>query len=150
MLKISVQVNGIPETIASLQRVKQVLSTFEPELTSIGEYLMTFFSENVFASEGQIYGERWFDLSMEYEMWKVKHYPGRGILQASGTLQGGYRAMTTENYLLIGNQTDYAIFHQLGTSKMPQRILLQIDQERQNAIIDMLREGVIERIKNVL
>ncbi len=40
-----------------------------------------------FETEGEFAGQRWRPLSPAYAVWKARHHPGRGILEATGQLK---------------------------------------------------------------
>lgn len=82
-----------------------------------------------FVLEGGHSGARWAPLSPAYAKWKASRFPGAGILVASGQLKASlsgpdaplsvFRPGPTS--LEIGTEVPYALAHQLGTRRMPQR-----------------------------
>lgn len=149
-LSFNFTVTGIDEVINALDDTKDVLNDLEPEFTAVGDYLIQFFENDVFESEGSVYGNNWQELSPSYEEWKNKNYPGRGILERTGTLRYSFQAIPTSDYLIISNPTSYGVFHEYGTSKMPQRAFMILDSERQNIIRDMMIESLNNRIKDAI
>jgi phage gpG-like protein len=115
-------------------------------METVGNYLMAFFSQDVFETEGQVYGEQWARLNAKYEEWKATHYPGRGVLEASGKMRYAFQLMTTSTYALIQNPTEYAKFHMTGTSHMPARVFMKIDEQRAEEVVKKIKEGIQQRI----
>lgn len=91
-----------------------------------------------FESEGDFGGERWEQLSPAYLAWKSVHYPGKGILVATGDLRKAAslpkREVTPTTLTLIVDDSAYthggktarsvAGYHQEGTDSMPRRPLI--------------------------
>jgi hypothetical protein len=131
MIRMQISLTGITELQGSLDRIRAVAHDFTPELREIGEWYMGFLINDVFETEGGVIGEPWAPLNPEYAKEKAEHYPGRGILEASGKMRTSWRLYTTAQYALIENyaQSDggeyYAKFHQEGTRKMPRRVVAE-------------------------
>lgn len=148
MIRMEISLTGVKELNANLDRISDVISDFSPELRDIGEWYLQFLQNDVFSSGGSAYGEPWAALSAKYDMAKSKKYPGRGVLEASGKMRTSWKLYTSSHYALIENTTDYAIYHQEGTSRLPQRTIVKLDQQRQDTIMDMFKEGVLKRIQD--
>jgi phage gpG-like protein len=148
MIRMEIQLDGIAEVQGSLDRVQDVMRSFEPELRDIGEWYIDFLQNDVWETEGAVFNESWADLDPEYALAKSEKYPGRGILEASGKMRTSWKLYTTSRYALIENQMDYAIYHQEGTGKMPQRMMVKLDREREDKIMELFKEGVLKRIQN--
>lgn len=83
---------------------------------------------------GKFKGGNWAWLSPKYRAWKQQHYPGKGILVRSGTMQAsvrwhgalGYGGIFEAHpqYAVAGSAVPYAKFHNQGTKKMPARPFL--------------------------
>ena len=93
----------------------------------------------VFSSEGA-YEERkhWQELSPAYAAWKMRHYPGKKILERTGrlkrslTVKGGEDSVSniTPSELAIGTRVPYAILHQMGTKRLPQRKIIELTEKQ--------------------
>lgn len=95
---------------------------------------------HIFEAEGA-YEEReaWQDLSPAYAIWKKRHYPGRKILELTGRMKRSLTVPGTEDGVLnitpeemtIGTRLPYAVFHQTGRGRLPQRKIIELtDKER--------------------
>ncbi len=130
--------------------MRNVVRSFEPELRDIGEWYIDFITNEVFATEGGVIGESWSSINPGYAEEKAKKYPGRGILEASGKMRTSWKLYTTSHYALIENEADYAIYHQDGSGGLPQRLFVKLDQERQDTIVEMFKEGILKRIQRAV
>ncbi len=116
---MQLSLSGVEEFEGSLNRMREVIGDFTPELGEIGEWYMGFIQNDVFETEGGAIGESWAELNTAYAQNKAKSYPGRGVLEASGKMRSSWKLYTTSHYALIENGTDYAKHHQEGTSRAP-------------------------------
>lgn len=91
--------------------------------------------EKVFGAEGAFEGRaRWAELSPRYRAWKEKNYPGMPILQLTGKMKSSLVGSGAEGSvyevsnkeLTVGTNVPYAIFHQRGTRRMPQRKIIEV------------------------
>jgi len=147
MVQLSVTIEGDKALIRKYNKLKGQLTDFSKEMRYLSKWFEKFFSQDVFATEGDVLGEQWPRLGSKYEYWKRIRYAGRGILERSGKLRRGYTSKSGKDYAAIRNTVAYAIYHQEGTSKMPQRLLVKIDKERREFIIGVFRDAVIQRLQ---
>jgi len=147
MVKVSIDVTGDKELVNKLKKFKIDLSDFPSEMDALGRYFIRFFGRDVFVTEGDIFGERWSRLSSKYEFWKRKKYAGRGILERTGILKSGYQMKSGKDYVSIFNDVPYAKYHHFGTSRLPKRTLIKIDDDRRKYIVDLFKQSVIGKIK---
>ena len=145
-----IELTGVKEFEENLDRIHGVIQSFEPELRDIGEWYIGFLTNDVFETEGGVYHDHWASLSPDYAERKAGHYPGRGVLEASGFMRTHWKLYTTSQYALIENEADYAIYHQEGTDKMPQRMIVKLDRERQDTIYEKFKEGILKRIQDAV
>lgn len=90
-----------------------------------------------FKTEGEAGGEHWKELKPEYAKFKEVAYPGKPILQRTGTLASSLTDRTDPNAvyiearktLTLGSRLNYALFHQQGTSKMAARPEIQLTEK---------------------
>lgn len=103
----------------------------------------------IFESEGSA-GNRskWAALSAKYAATKAKKFPGKTILRATDKLfnqmtGGGFSAITSTS-MFAGTKLPYAVFHQLGTSKMPARKLIRITGEQKSRYTNIVNDYVMK------
>ena len=110
----------------------------------------------VFASEGAYEGRSaWEQLSPQYKQWKDAMAPGQPILVLTGEMRA---SLTQEghpdhiyNYndreMEIGTSDEKAQFHQHGTSRMPQRKVLELTQPQKLRWVQAARQVTWEEMK---
>lgn len=150
MLQLKISLKNLDKVLNQLDATGEVLNDLFPEMEKVGNYLVDFFSNAVFETEGGIIDESWAELSDKYEKWKNDHYPGRGVLERTGELRQGFEALPTSTYCVIQNDKDYGIFHEYGTDRMPARVFLKLDQERSTIIRDMIVESLNDRVAEAI
>lgn len=149
MLNIRVEIKGDKRIIAQLKNVVESMKDWRPELQAVGDYLKSFYQDPVFETEGGIFNARWSPLSQPYQAIKSTKYPGRGILEASGAMRRSYIIKSFPTLLQLINTTEYAILHQEGRG-VPERVLINIDDERRKQIVDIFKKGAIIKLQNAV
>jgi len=150
MLNVRVEVRGDKRILAQLKSVMSAFKDWKPELQAVGDYLVSFYRDPVFETEGGIFAARWAALSQPYQAHKTTNWPGRGILEASGTLRKSYETRVFSQLLQLINPTEYAVLHQWGTSRMPARVLIKVDDARRAQIIDIFKKGALIKLQNAI
>lgn len=136
--------------------IAQFLSMEQP----FNEMADDFFQSMVgtFAAEGAFEDRmRWQDLSPAYAMWKARHFPGRKILELMGrlrdslTIKGGPDNVfnITPNSLTVGTVVPYAIYHQIGTSKMPMRKIIELTDAQKSRWKHIVHNYIYGITKNI-
>lgn len=149
MLNVTFTVTGDKKVIAQLKQVNEAFQNWKPELQQIGDYLKEFYANEVFETEGAIIGSRWRPLSPAYEFYKRIKYPGRGILEATGTLRKGYKVKAKKTSMELVNPTPYGTFHQSGRG-VPKRILLKLDSPRKDDVVKIFKQGLVVKIRKAI
>ena len=107
--------------------------------------------DKAFESKGGSIGKRWKPLSPAYAIWKGRHFPGRPLLVLKGRMKRSLTDSTSRDMifsrkggrqLIIGTRVRYAKFHQYGTSKMPARPFIKVDQGVANKFAEEMRKDV--------
>ena len=105
-----------------------------------------------FATEGREGGAHWQELSPVYAGWKAMHYPGRPILERTGSLVD---SLTNPNSphgvrieerktLTLGSRLPYAIYHQTGTSRMPARPEIQFPEALKRTMMHHIQTYLVQ------
>lgn len=89
-----------------------------------------------FTTAGGATGNPWPPLSVKYQAWKQKHWPGlptnvlSGALRESLTFPNDANAVltVTPTSLTVGTNVSYGRYVQLGTRRMPARPVLRISE----------------------
>jgi hypothetical protein len=149
MLSVRVEITGDKKALKQLQNSIKAFEDWKPELSAVGDYLVDFYKDPVFETEGGIIGERWQELSQPYKARKATKYPGRGILEATGTLRKSYRKRVYSNLLQVINPVPYSQYHQEGRG-VPERVLIKVDDARRNEIVDIFKKGALIKLQKAL
>lgn len=148
MLKATITVKGVENASGKLSALQKELQSFSKELRASGEFLVEFYGTVPFATEGQIYGERWAPLSPKYAAWKLKHFPGRGILERTGFMKSSFEFQSSDTVLKVKNTARYAQFHQEGRG-VPQRVIIKMTDRLQLKIVEIMADGISKRIRSI-
>lgn len=146
MISVNINVTGLDQAQNKLSQLQGILTSFAPELQAVGDYLLDFYTNEVYDTQGGTYGSGWAPLSPAYAIQKAKLYPSGTILIASGHMRASNTLSVGDTSALIENTTDYAGYHQDGTPKMPARPLMLVDQERLDQIAIRFRDSLNSRI----
>jgi phage virion morphogenesis protein len=102
-------------------------------------------TEQQFATETDPDGVRWAALAPSTLAQKQrKGYPA-SILTATGKMRRSVVAIADARSVLIGVDVPYAIFHQQGTRKMPQRRILGMNDKREQKLRNLIRVWIKAR-----
>jgi len=74
-----------------------------------------------FKTEGEAYGEEWQPVKDSYLQWKRRKGYSEKTLHRTTTLSQSFSSVIMPFEARIGTEVKYAIFHELGTRKMPAR-----------------------------
>lgn len=131
MADVTITITGGAETAAKMQKLGQsVLDLGEP-MAHIGRYLAGFFSGQVFASRGRVIGEPWAPLDDRYAAYKARKFAGRQPLVRTGRMQKSFRFQRGPRFVRLYNPTPYFGYNQEGTSHLPARVMMKVDQQRE-------------------
>lgn len=131
MIRYAVEIANLPQVDARFARLASGIETLRP--------LWKQFESHVHAEESDLFSRApWEPLSEGYAEQRRKQYGNKPILQATGTL---FRSLTESKargsisridnlQAEFGSDIPYGIFHQLGTSVMPERPPLADPDER--------------------
>lgn len=165
-LTMHVVISGDKEIISKLRKLKQSIFTFERAMKTIGEELTSYFSNQVFASQGGILGERWPALSEKYRIYKatghttlnlarqkattnVNTYPGRGILVKTGEMKNSFVFEADNKSVFITNTSDHFPFHQSNESrsKLPRRVMMKTTPEIRQVVTQIVDDEIKNKIR---
>ena len=144
-------------------RVFNTMGADIDDLTEVFQDISTSFyahMKEVFAREGAV-GSRqvWAPLSSRYRAWKERRYPGRKILELTGSLK---RSLTEENNplgireigkdeMVIGTRVSYAVKHQVGYAgpfqRLPQRKIIELTEEVKTDWTKLMHSFIYSKVK---
>ena len=138
MLGVTVNIKGDAEAMAKIAGIEGALQDFSKALEIIGDGMVHYFSNDVFASQGGMFGAPWAKLSTASLMQKAKHYRAYANvpLIATGTMKSSFVAHTDPKHLTVTNTAPYFVYHQSSAprSKLPRRQMMGIDQKMKDLI----------------
>ena len=146
-MKVSITITGVSEVLTKLTLLKEGLSNYKAELETTGEFLKNYYADFPFKFEGQVYGKNWARLSPAYQARKSIKYVGKNILEASGFMRTQFAFTSTSDYCRIFNNTEYFKYHQLGTKRMPQRLVMSLNAATNTAIAGIFKAGIDAKIE---
>lgn len=118
------------------------------EITS--DELLQIFSNEVFDTEGAAVEEHWDPLSAAYAYRKEKLYPGKGILEATGTMRNSFERMFDASSMTIWNTTEYFKYHQSllpRNSNLPRRIMLKLTNDMKAEIVRTFQKEYLAKLQ---
>lgn len=155
MINLGFKVEGQDKLNDALEELELTFKDFRPLFREAAK-LFYEFEKQAFEAEGETSaGGEWEELSPLYELIKEQRYPGKTILRRTDAL---YRSLTqpnargsirrvTETELLIGTGIDYALWHQTGTSRMPERPVIALTGQQNRQMAAFLRKGLAEFVR---
>lgn len=134
-LRLTLGLPGLPALSVGLSRLRTDISDWTKFWT---ERFAPFFYRMVqqdFVLEGGASGASWAALSPAYAAWKAQHFGGRGILVRSGALKASVSGPDAAGAIFrpgptaleIGTSVPYAMYHQIGGARLPQRPPLRVN-----------------------
>lgn len=149
-MHVNINVTGDREEIAKFHKFKASILDFTEALAEVGKSGKNYYSGEVFGSQGGILGLRWPALSPQYKIWKAKHYPGRGINVRTGKTKESFDFTSSKNELSIFNtNTEVFKFLQLGTSKMPARPMIKVNDGFKEIVKRVIEQDIKEKLNKV-
>ena len=144
-MEITINLSGTKALIEKFNKLEAKLKNFSPEFRTIGSYLTSYFSSEVFLSRGSVLGNPWAPLAESTLKEKMKKYPGRGPLEASGDMRNEFRSDEGPMELKITNASPHFKYHQSKLprkSNLPRRVMLGFNGTIKTKIKDVFTEGI--------
>lgn len=162
---IEYSINDVKTDATVLRRISNAYERAGLEIVDFDKHLWPLVTEALETEERRQFSEEgggpnrgaWEALSPDYGKWKSQHYPGHPILQRTGALVQGLTDSSSQyaqrsangDALVFGTiGLPYASFHQLGTSRMPDRppfdFSADLESDLQRAGAKAVRSAVAE------
>jgi phage virion morphogenesis protein len=113
---------------ADLKDLERFLETLPAKLQEATELTLQKSASEIeirikkqFQSKGEAYGEEWQPVKESYLQWKRRRGFAEKTLHKTGRLSQSFSSVVMPFEARIGTEVEYAIFHELGTRKMPAR-----------------------------
>ena len=132
---LSFEIDGEEQLRRSFSRFSEHMKNMQEPFGKIAKSFEKI-EAGQFDSIGSRGGREWARLSDPYADWKARHYPGAPIMVRTGTLKeslAGYTPYTIRKIegqkFALGTKVHYAIYHQHGGGRLPQRKLINLTEE---------------------
>ena len=124
MAQVTITVSGLPKVINKFNSLSEKIKNLEPEFKELGEYLTKYYSGVAFLSQGQVFGKSWQPLKSSKT--KGKKFPGRQILESTGTMKNSFESNPSAKQLVVNNSAPYFKYHQSSKPrfKLPRRVMI--------------------------
>jgi len=145
-------VAGTVEMDRGLARFTDGISDWRPIWPVFADTFYAYIRSQ-FSSEGEEgLGAKWAKLSDSYAAWKAKHFPGKPILQRTGALIASLTGASAPgavyqpqpHSLTIGSTIPYALYHQTGTGRMPQRKEIVFSEPAKRELMKLAQMYLVE------
>lgn len=155
MLRFYGEIDGVEEFNRGFNRIEQELDDLRTLWPGVAREFYQAEADQ-FRSEGAIGASgRWAPLSKAYAKYKPVRFPGQTILKATTSLfdtltspdaPGSiFRPMKSE--LSIGSSVPYGIYHQRGTSRMPSRKPISLNENQKREIQKAIQLGLVQFVR---
>lgn len=135
MFKVDLDTRELGQRLNNLTRR---VSRLEVPLRKFGDYLKTE-TEIQFDREVDPSSARWAALAASTLREKRRlGYPSK-ILTRTGALKNSISYTASGKTLNFGLDSPYAIYHQKGTDKMPQRIIVGMNSARHQMLVKLIK-----------
>jgi len=149
-IRLTFEVAGAIQLDKALDGYANALKDFRPVFKDIAADFIEI-EQRQSESQG---GGSWAPLSADYAAWKERHFPGQKILQLSGELMAsmtgvgaGHVEEISKDRLMIGSTAFTGMLHQLGTSRMPARPVIQLTESDKTGWMKIMQRHAYDAAK---
>lgn len=153
-VEIELSVKGDEQLQRSFSRFADGIDDLSEPFREVARDFREVVERKQFDSEGAYGSGGWEPLSPKYAEWKGRNYPGRPIMVLSGDLREsltGRNKWTIEDIqplqLRLGTADPIAGYHQEGTSRMPQRRLIDLREDDKSRWMKIIHEYLVGRAR---
>lgn len=139
-------IQGDKEFIQRLRKFGVSILDLSDSMDETGQYLTRFFSGEVFASRGQVFGKPWPAPNSNYAAWKARQWPGRPPLFRTGLMNRSFKHKSTKLTSSLWNEAEYFDYHQEGRG-VPERVMMLVDGKRERSIVGFVAADIEGKMK---
>jgi phage gpG-like protein len=149
MPTVTISITGTKEEKARLRRISKGLLNMTDAMKAVGSNFLAYYSTEPFYTQGGVFGKQWPALKPATITQKVKYNPTTATypLIRSGLMMRSFKASTGQTFMQLDNTQEYFKYHQLGTPKLPQRMMLTLTQSRYDAIKSIIESDIRSKIQ---
>ena len=154
MIRFTFEIDGTVEFDRAFNRLDQI-SDLRPIWGDVAEAFYEIEREQ-FGSQGAAGASgRWAPLSNLYAKFKAVKFPGKTILRRTDSLfesltgkeSPGAIFRPSESELQLGSSVPYGVWHQRGTSKMPARKPISLNDDQKRRMQKAIQKGLVQFIR---
>ncbi|KUM39016.1 hypothetical protein [Arthrobacter sp. EpRS71] len=146
MADVRFTIQGDKELAQKLRKFGVSVLDLSDSMDESGRYLTRFFSGEVFASRGQVFGLSWPALNDNYAAFKARTFPGRPPLIRTGVMNRQFKHKSTNLTASLWNESEYFEFHQEGRG-VPERVMMHVDEKRERSIVGFIAQDISGKMK---
>lgn len=154
-MRFTYTVDGVEEFNRGFNRITAYISDFTSLWPEVAKEFYGIEREQFDSIGAKGASGKWAALSKAYAVYKAKKYPGKPILQATGSLfasMTGFDAADsifrpTATDLTIGTQREGAIYHQRETSRMPMRKVIDMTDDGKRRLQKAIQKGLVAFVR---
>lgn len=121
--------------LGKLNKLEKGLARLDPFFTQ-AEKVLEDAKNRQFAYEGSYLDKKWKPLAPS----TLRQKRGPSILVETGKLKSSFKPKEkTPTSMAYGSTSDYYKYHQLGTRKMPRRVILNVNDNLRKEIVDVFK-----------
>lgn len=156
---VSISISGDAQIREKLAQLGPELHNMGEAFKDIGTEFAAYYAGEVFASQGSVYGARWEPLAASTLASKVRGSGSRAAgasasqpLVASGKMKSSFRTEGGSDWVRIYNNAtnsrgdNYFAFHQLGTSRMPRRMMIGLNDTLKQKAMDKVKADIRRKL----
>ena len=128
-LQLSFNIEGEQQLSRNLLIMAERVKDWTPAFRETAEELKSIFENDVFTTQGAVIDEHWSPLKKGYALAKSKKYPGKGLLEATGTMRHGFMTLWRPDMAAVWNKVEYFKYHQSNqarSSNLPRRVMIKL------------------------
>lgn len=149
-LSVEVAISGDAQFTSKLEGIIPALADFKEALEETGKGLKSYFSNQVFDSQGGVYGTPWQSLSAGTVAFKAKHYYQYQAvpLIETGTMRNSFEYKASSRSLAVTNTAPYFKYHQSTAPRtiMPRRPMFAINSAVKRIIQESFEKAFIAKM----
>jgi len=152
MLTVTFTMLGHTVLARAVSRYGDSVRNFKPVWQKIREDFHRIEAKQ-FDTKGSRGGTPWPQLSLRYEAWKMRHFPGQPLLRLTGWMRSqfavgtGMRVTIDPLKLIMEPSMQYPVYHQQGTRTMPMRKIVALTEADKTSWMKMIHSYIYDKAK---
>jgi phage gpG-like protein len=134
---LSWTIEGETQLSRNLLLLAEKVKDWTPAFEQTAYELKSTFQNEVFDTEGGAIEESWAPLSKAYAYAKAKKYPGKGILERTGTMRNSFMTLWRPDMAAVWNDCEYFKYHQSNQPRhvLPRRVMIKLAEAQRMQVV---------------